>query len=188
MKREKNKGFSLVELVAVIAIMAILSGTLSVMLSRNGVRVNECANEIHSALKETRTDALSKKTAYVTIRWDDSSKKYVISETGKDDVKVGDASTIITVFYESEDGTGSGSDPDPSFVLDSFAGNVILTYNRASGAFYPMIESVDTAAGTITYKELGGEKIYCTSFQIERGSKTKEVVLVRETGKVYINE
>jgi prepilin-type N-terminal cleavage/methylation domain-containing protein len=183
MKREKNKGFSLVELVAVIAIMAILSGTLSVMLSRNGVRVNECANEIHSALKETRTDALSKKTAYVTIRWNDSSKKYVISETGKDDVKVGDASTTITVFYESENGPVSGS-----FTLDSYAGDVILTYNRASGAFYPMIESVDTAAGTITYKELGGEKIYCTSFQIERGSKTKEVVLVRETGKVYINE
>jgi prepilin-type N-terminal cleavage/methylation domain-containing protein len=182
MKREKNKGFSLVELVAVIAIMAILSGTLGVMLSRNGVRVNECANEINSALKETRTEALSKKTAYFTIARDASAKKYVISETGKDAVKVGDASTVITVNYVAEDGTTG------AFALDADAGNVILTYNRASGAFRPMIASI-ADDGTLIYKtDENGKQIYCTGFQIQRGAKTKKVVLVQDTGKVYIND
>jgi hypothetical protein len=43
--------------------------------------------------------------------------------------------------------------------------------------------------GTLIYKtDENGKQIYCTGFQIQRGSKSKEVVLVRDTGKVYINE
>jgi hypothetical protein len=98
------------------------------------------------------------------------------------DEKVGDSSTKIKVSYQSENMLETGS----FYISDTQS--VILTYDRASGAFRPMISSVDDAGNVTYFQDGSGSKVYCTGFEITRGNRTKTVVLVRDTGKVYINE
>ena len=64
----KNGGFSLVELIVVIAIMAVLTGIASMSLaSVMGVSVKQCARDIQSAANQTRVSTLGKDEVIMTI-------------------------------------------------------------------------------------------------------------------------
>lgn len=185
--RDNNRGYSLVELIVVIAILAIVAGTLTVILPMNGPKVKECATTIEGALKETRTDVLSRESAYMTLGMDASGKKYEISISGKNKVYVGDSGTTIRVYYQMEDGTV----PSTNYFDIDTGHQLILSYNRASGAFRPMISTVN-GDGSVTYVECTESGVtqncYCTKIEVSRGSKTMNVNLVRDTGKAYLDE
>lgn len=60
-RKSNNGGFSLVELIIVIAIMAILVGVMAISASSlTGRKVKKCADEIVSTIERTRVLTLGK--------------------------------------------------------------------------------------------------------------------------------
>lgn len=162
----RNKGYSLVEVLAVIAIMAVLIGagvTMTGAIPR--FRLSACRKNIISQLENTRTDALSFKEAYL-ILYRDGDGIYVETKSSRKDAqavieKVGEKS--IEVYYVF----GEGGTP----VLLEVGDRLKLSFDRSSGAFRK--------------PELNGSvKAYCTGLYLRLGSREYRISLTPVTGKI----
>lgn len=178
MKQKNNGGYSLLELIVVISIIVIISGVLYTGISAlTGSKVNKCANLIYSGLQETRVDALSKTTAYLTVSYDSSKEKYSIQIYGKDPVEIGDKNLQITYIVEDSDHNET--------TRDVASDGLILSFQKGSGAYLPVIESVSGGTFT-TLADSDGDSLYCSSITIARGTKTRVITLNQATGKTIL--
>lgn len=177
-----NRGFSLVELIVVIAILSVIAG---VSVSMLGVvpkaRVNSCAKKLVSQLEKTRTNSLSFKDAslYLYRDTDGIYADLVIDKGGTSPVtlteRIGDKE--LTVKYTLADGTGGGTTYELGNVSDGGA-KLILSFNRSSGAFkYPSIMD-GTGLGPTE------QTVYCNKITISYGSRVREIKLIPLTGKI----
>lgn len=150
----KNKGFSLVELIVVIAIMAVAMTASGFLLSNISLaNAKNCATEIQSAMEKSRMET--------TKRVEGSAPKVEISIGADDNVylelgngsqeKIGNSS--VTVKY-SDGGTLKN-------LKDKSDKKLVFSYKKATGGFdeMPTDKMVITAAGreyTLTcYKTTG---------------------------------
>ncbi len=158
--RRDHRGFSMIELVVVIAIMAILStvGVLSYGMV-SGRQVISCAEEIESYLGQTKTQALSRASADLEIFIGDDGV-YVNPSIENRDIKVGKSG--ITVKYQTDDGT--------EFTL-SDTERLVISFDRSSGAFQALADGS-----------------YCKSITLDNGRHSRKIVLIPSTGKFYIEE
>lgn len=177
---KRNEGFSLVELIVVIAILAVLSTAAIVGIGMmSGWRMNKCVRLLDGGLKETRTDALSREAAYLTISCDESGNYYM---EGTRHPREKMAGSPIAIVYTTDAQTGEEA---------ITAGHPLtLSYDRASGAFLPILEW-DAESGTYVPKQTGegadSVSVYCTSIQIRAGEeKSTTIRLVKSTGKHII--
>lgn len=181
MKRD-NRGLSLVELIVVIAIMAIMIGVGILSLSLLfGTQARGCAQRVSSLLNETKTGCLSRFDETMTLAYRTKGTDKAITSDGyyaenyvytinKDAASIavggseirsmGSGKVIITVYLS--DGT--------SFELGKTR-SVTISYNRSTGAFDPV-----TVDGTQTDDYI--EKITFAS-----GARTYTITMVQETGK-----
>ena len=183
MKRN-DKGFSLVELVIVMAVMAIL---ISIGVRNLGVldtyRTRECKDKIVSALKNNKIDCLSKSKsntstaytgakgstvtadAYLEIKYENKSVyviKYLPEKNGgpttasiAEKVSKGTNTTIKYKVGSTEETLADGE-------------SLMIGYNRSTGAFLPI-----NASGT-----------YCEEIIVQAGTKTRIIHLETKTGKI----
>lgn len=180
----KNGGFSLVELIVVIAIMAVLTGIASMSLaSVMGVSVKQCARDIQSAANQTRVSTLGKDEVIMTITKAKSSQAYYCTIVSTIVTKDGLGKTI-----ENEEKIGK-SNMDITYVLSDSKGNktsditlddthsLTIKFNRGTGAMAPCMKSDGSSGGDY----------YCTQIKVKKNSTEKIISFYPETGKVSLN-
>ena len=81
-EKKNNGGFSLVELIVVIAISVVLIGAATISIrSVMGVEVKQCARNIESIINKTRVTTMGKDSAVLEIYKDASDGAYYYKTT-----------------------------------------------------------------------------------------------------------
>lgn len=160
--RNKRKGFSLIELIVVIAILGIAAtGVLTIFFSSASWKLKQAAVNIDNGLKKTKVQTMSQETAENKISFlleCDNGKFYM---TAGSEERREIASSGVSITYIDTN----------SVAHDLSDGNVLkITFVRSTGAFQP----------------LEGTAVYCQKIVISMGSNIKTVNMVRLTGKTYI--
>lgn len=163
--RRDNRGISLVEILVVVAIMAVLGGVgIWGINAMTGKPAQQCAQKIVYSLERHRTTSMSKVEAKYKLVRDPINDRVFYEEYIRNDlnedfvrsarVEIGDSKTKVQYLL--------GSDPTRlELPLE-------LAFDRSSGSF-----KTQTGGG------------YCTKIIIMRGGREYEVTLVPLTGKVY---
>lgn len=186
----KDRGFSLVEMVIVVAIFSILLGiTIPSMNSVLGFRVQRAVGSITSALDKTKTEAMNRLVAEMKL--EKKQDGYYISyclDRGKTSQrkeeqpeKIAPARTVVS--YTTSDGT------DHEMKAGDF---IILTYDRATGKFLPLQDVFLTQEDILLELEAGKDiplkrtGNYCTSITVSGGYRTRIIRLSPETGQYTV--
>lgn len=163
-----NKGYTLVEIMVVIAIIAVL---LLVGITGLGfigsANLNSCTEDLKTAVGKVRITTMGKNNATLRIYQDSSDGAYYIQEIvdGNPEAgeKIGKASLTLTYTMVDDSGavlsTGTISDPN----------DLEIGFDRSSGAQI----------------ELPSNTGKCSRIDISLGSRTRSVIMVPATGKVY---
>ena len=162
-EKKNNGGFSLVELIVVIAISVVLIGAATISIrSVMGVEVKQCARNIESIINKTRVTTMGKDSAVLEIYKDASDGAYYYKTTINGTVsapsKIGKSS--IDVYYSMKD------DYSDKTQLNS-SGSIVLQFDRSSGAQKP---------------DANGK--YCSRIWIQKNSTEKVITIYKETGNV----
>lgn len=178
-KKLNNAGYTLVELIVVIAIMGVLVGGVTIgaglAFSKDASR---CATRLNDEIYEARMNSMSKAGRYtLTVKNSGNANEAVIScsdITPAIDDKVmylddseNDKKTEIKVYFRKE---GAASEEEKSLP-------VTIQFDKAKG------NATVSAAGV----ELG-EGILIFKIEAKRGQREAKVQLVTSTGKHTIGE
>lgn len=159
--RQNQKGFTLVELIVVMAIMALLiSGSIISYSLVVGQNIKGCTADVQSYIARTRVEALSKQDIKLTLSTTDYGV-YAKLSTENRDVKIG--RPAISISYTTDKG---------NTVELSGTQKLVLSFDRSTGAFKPLEGTPSTE--------------YCTSIVLTSGSRTMTIKLIPKTGKYYL--
>ncbi len=163
MKRN-NKGFSYVEFILVIAIIAILIGLAGLtigLVSRNNI--TRGIEKVGSSLNQARSTAMARGSERGAIEISFDGKHYYcyvgdVTSSDKDNLKTEFATAPVEVGYYVEG--------DSEFHPVTQSAPLVLKYNQSTGAFLPMASGKN-----------------CKTIELRRDDKTATIVLYPATGK-----
>lgn len=167
MVSKNNKGFSLVEMIIIIAIMVIVTVGASVAaLNWRGSYLSDCVKKIDSGLAAAKVDCMSKETGSLVIRYDSSEELYYMQVSEEEEEQLGDDK--IKIYYK----TSASS----NYVEITESNEITLSFYRATGGFK---EKEINGAGT---------KIYFDNLKVVRAGKEVKIKLEKDTGNYYIED
>ena len=157
--RKDNKGMSLVELIIVIAIIAILGGLITVGMNVFSQKpADECARRIQQTLENARINCMGKHDAYVNL-YKDADNRIIIEEylngSSKGAIPVGTARCSVTYTL------GNGSTGD----LGGAGSPLKIEFDRTNGGLKDGINGV-------------------VEIKVTAGSRTRTVSIGYLTGKI----
>lgn len=178
--KKNNAGMSIVEVVIMVAIIAILSGTGIYGLGQlGGFRAREGADSIASSLTEARITMLGKAKSNGNIAWEiynDDGRCYVrtVYNVGSGEY-YSDAKAIVDAKVKVTFGTGTldssnnsvNASGTPTELQDGYAYRIY--FNRSTGAL------CDSDGSEISNDQY---------FRVAQGSKDYDVFIVAKTGKI----
>ena len=161
--KKNNKGFSLVELVVIIAIMAVLTTAIVSYIGMVGTaQAKKCANGIVSGFSQTKVCAMSRSNANMVI-YSNEDGVFLKTVQGTTDriEKIGNKGTVVEyrTVRNSDVFSPIGSTADTG---------VKIEFDRASGAC----------------KKVSGN--YCYGFKVTAGQTTYIVNIEPLTGRATI--
>lgn len=162
--KKNNKGFSLVELIVVIAIMAVLMAAIITYIGTLGTaQAKKCANGIVTGFSQTKVCAMSRSSASMVVYSNDDGV-FLLTKQGSNEriEKIG--STGAVVEYRTVRDASSFTP-----VGNSAATGVKIEFDRASGACKKMVSGN-----------------YCYGFKITCGKTTYIVNIEPLTGRATI--
>ncbi len=166
-KRLGNQGFSLVELIVVVAIIALIVGVFSIGYSVVGNKsVEQCAKRIETVLENCRNTTMGKLTCSVSFYISDG-KLMVDKEVNGEHTYSELSGKDVTVQYLYWDHGVHGP-------ADMPATPITITFNRASGSLEKQ------PVGGPTGRE------YVTGFRVSNGNNTLEISVDKLTGRVTV--
>ena len=173
--KRDNRGLSLVELIIVLAIMAVLTGAVSIGVNLvTNKAVDKCATQLKASIQSARVTTMGKFRTYLRIYMTTdgvcieeivSTLNNAADESTTDSVKqvfTGDAN--VTVRFQLNDGSW--------YPLGDASNPLILEFDRSSGAL-KQFPAGSPYAGK-----------YCVAIEIRQGSRIKPLKLAYLTGKV----
>lgn len=178
-KNNKNQGFSIVELVVVIAIMALVTAGVGISVSSlNGSKVKKCADELVSAMESARVMTLGKEqNAVEAILYQEADGgirvKTLRNNTVIAERELGESPIEIKVYFDNEATSYGLADIAGNSPTGNTEAGLHIMFNRSSGAF---VEKTNKAGGA--------EKDYCTKVEVTGQGRTIEINMVGKTGKI----
>lgn len=164
MSKMEDKGFSLVELIIVVAIIAVLGGVaLTGMSLLTNKAVDECAKKIQIALEGNRSTTMGKYSGYLEFTAD-SNGVYVeefINGASEGKIQIGQSGVSVTVSSQK---VGEATAIDTTLSATPFK----VEFDRADGSL----------------KKQAVIDAYVTSFKISRGDREIIVTVDKLTGRV----
>lgn len=171
--RKDNSGFSLVELIVVIAMMVILTAVGGAWIGRiSGYRARECASKVTSSITSLKVQALSKAVdhgdVYCRIHKKSDGKYYVETKAGniQEDIQVGKSSSLKISYTLSSGYVQEVTDSDELYI----------SYARNTGA---LIYSPDGSNWYINVPSNEVKKI-----SVSNGTRNYDIDIVAKTGKI----
>ncbi len=166
--RKDNRGLSLVELVIVIAILAVVGSLVTMGLSAATSKpAEECAKKIATTLNSARMSTMGKQSVAINLYkkgdyiYADEVVNGVITKTSQV------SSKGVQVEYKLE---GGGYQ-----TLGDASNKLSLSFKRSTGGF-----NKPTVGGT-------AEGAYCVEIRVSKGTRTNILNLAYLTGKVTVN-
>jgi Tfp pilus assembly protein FimT len=179
-----NKGYSIQELIVVIAIMAVLVGFLSMSVSiLIGWDARECAEDIENHLNHVRTNALARLGAEMRITRDGTTDEYSVEYVEYNFRDDGSGNMIKASTVTKTDLIGKENVEivcyfdDGTHVTISETENVTIGFSRTSGAFTE-----------VKVNDITRVNVYCTSMEITRAGNTYAINMVPKTGKISMEK
>lgn len=180
--KQDNRGYSIVELIVVIAIMAVT--VAAVGLSVNTLfnsRAKECAEKVSAKLSSTRSGAMSRYNETMTLSYKAKNSSADITSDGY---------YTVNEMY-SVDKTGAQYKMSGSEVERMGGKNVkiVVKFSNSSevelGTGNSVTISYDRASGKQSKASLNGTVLdaYVTEMKFTSGTGTKTITLIPETGK-----
>lgn len=178
--KKDNHGFSLVELIVVIAIMAVMIGIAAFSLSfLFGAEARQAAQKVNGQLNETKTGAMSRYDETMTLSYKNKDKDLAIPSDG--------------YYVQRESWTINGDLTSRSIgteIRKVAATKVVITVYAKDGSVYELgtthslTVSYDRASGALENALLDGT----TSFVLDKivfksGLKEYTIQFTPETGK-----
>jgi len=179
--RQNNKGYSLVELIIVVAIITVLGGTVVYSISLIfSADAKGCAHSLSTALADTKINAMGREGAYLELKRDDNGDIWVTQWIKKGGAwseattpqKIG--TRRITVYYYPSGKKVSEFEPSIGTELAAGGSSIYLSFDRSTGSY---TESFKLENGTTTSGS------FYSGFEIIGGSKDYLIELNKLTGK-----
>ena len=177
--KKNNKGYSLVELIIVIAIIAVvgMGATMSIILVFSA-NAKTCANDIVSAISECKVMTMTKGKGNVRVRIyrdgeggtiyselqtrETSGSDWVTGSAGRE--KIGASRCSVTAMAADGSEADIPTSPDSAWVF---------YFDRSSGK---LLTEGSTVTSTTEMHVLGGSKHYVIKIEKLTGKITKELV------------
>ncbi len=167
--RKDNRGMSLIEVVIVVAIIAVIGAVMTVGLSSFLSKpAEECASKLSTALKAARVSTMGKQSVVLKL-YEKDDYIYLREEitasggtTETKDIKIGEKGVEVT--YTTSDGTSG-------IALGGAASPLVFQFNRPTGGLKPISASPN---------------IYCEEVLVKKGTREMKVKIAYLTGKVSL--